>query len=121
MSFVFLEATSDQLLSEIQFDHTWSVHLSKHCAMMKCKQLCLYLWISIRASMIILHTPKLVSFPAMDPWIWCSQFSCSWTMYWTHSYCYKGQNGHFHFIDHILPEITNALPSNANSELKSWC
>jgi len=61
MSFVFLEATSDQLLSEIQFDHNWSVHLSKQCAMMKCVQLSLFLWISIRASMIILHTPKLLS------------------------------------------------------------
>jgi len=56
MSFVFLEATGDQLSLVIQFDHNWSVQLSNQCAMVKCMQLSLYLWISICTSMIILHT-----------------------------------------------------------------
>ena len=60
-SFVFSEAISDQLSSVIQFDHNWSLQLSKQFSMMKCMQLGLYLWISIWASMIILHTPKLLS------------------------------------------------------------
>ena len=47
MSFVFLEATSDQSSLVIQSEQNWSVHLSKQCAMMKCMQLSLYLQISI--------------------------------------------------------------------------